>query len=308
MPNLALQVDHDAQASIALNEIDEPKPAPDEVVVGVAHAAANFAELRFAPALPNGMTLGYDAAGVVVQEADDGSGPPVGTRVVAFGPGAWAQRAVFKTDSIAVVPDSVGLADAAAIPMVGLTALRTLRSSGSLLDRKVLITGASGGVGRAAIQLASLGGAVVTAVSGSPQRADRLLELGATRVVGSLDEVAEPQDIVLENVGGPTLLAAWKLLGPGGIVHSIGWACGEPAELPVNAFFVLGPARTLSSFGDMVSPGTDLAYLIGLVEAGPLLPEIGWQGPWTDIDSAAAALAARQVPGKIVIDLPEAGG
>ena len=306
MPNLALLVDHEARAGITLSEMDEPKPASDEVVVGVAHAAANFAELRFAPVLPHGMTLGYDAAGVVVQTADDGSGPPVGARVVAFGAGAWAQRAAFKTDSIAVVPDTVGLADAAAVPMVGLTALRTLRSSGSLLDCKVLITGASGGVGRAAIQLASLGGAVVTAVSGSPERADRLRELGAARVVESLDDVTEPQDVVLENVGGPTLLAAWKLLGPGGVLHSIGWAGGEPAELPVNAFFVLGRARSLRSFGDMESPGADLAYLMGLVEAGGLLPEIGWKGPWTDIDSAAAALAARQVPGKIVIDVPEA--
>jgi len=81
---------------------------------------------------------------------------------------------------MAVVPDTVGLDHAAALPMVGLTALRSLRSTVPLLAKRVLITGASGGVGRMAIQLASLGGASVIAAVGSPERGRGLASLGLT--------------------------------------------------------------------------------------------------------------------------------
>ena len=302
--NQALQVNHSAQGAIALCEVGEPEPAPSQVVVQVVHASANFGELRFASVLPEGTTLGYDAAGFVTHAAADGSGPAVGSRVVAFGPGAWAQRAAFATDSVAAVPDSVGLMCAAAVPMVGLTALRTLRAIGPLLGKRILITGASGGVGRAAIQLGALGGASVTAVVGSAESGKGLADLGADRVLTSLDEVEGTVDAVLETVGGPSLLGAWNLLAPGGNLQSIGWASGQPAELPVNAFFSHGAARTISSFGDMASPGADLTYLMSLLETGRLSAEIGWQGPWTEVASAANALFERRVPGKIVLDLP----
>jgi NADPH:quinone reductase-like Zn-dependent oxidoreductase len=126
-----------------------------------------------------------------------------GTRVVAFGPGAWAQRAAFATANLTVVPDSVDLADAAALPLVGITALRTLRAAGPILGKRVLITGASGGVGRAAVQLARRGGAYVIASVGSPGRREGLAELGADEVVVGLDGIDQPVDVVLENVGGP---------------------------------------------------------------------------------------------------------
>lgn len=301
--NRALQVTPGAPASIALADVAEPGPASDQAVIEVAHASANFGELRFAEVLPAGMTLGYDAAGVVLQAAADGSGPAAGERVIAFGPGAWANRVAFSTDSLAVAPGSVDLAQAAALPLAGLTALRTLRALGSLIEKRILITGASGGVGRLAVQLARLGGAHVIAAVGSPASGTGLADLGAHEVVTSLDDVSEPVHGVLETIGGPTLHQAWSLLAPGGSLQTIGWASGEPAVLPVNAFFALGEARTISSFGNVTAPGPDLAILLRLVESGRLSPEVGWQGPWTDVAVAADELFGRRVPGKIVLDI-----
>ncbi|NUT32966.1 MAG: alcohol dehydrogenase, partial [Hamadaea sp.] len=127
-------------------------------MLDVRHISLNRGEIAFAGRRPAGTVHGFDAAGVVVRAAADGTGPAVGARVAAFGPGAWAERMAVDATAVAEIPDGVPLADAAALPMAGVTALRTLRSR-PILGRRVLITGASGGVGRYAVQLAALGGA-----------------------------------------------------------------------------------------------------------------------------------------------------
>ncbi|MFC4589132.1 zinc-binding dehydrogenase [Sphaerisporangium corydalis] len=300
----ALVADAQGAAGVRVGEVPEPVPERDEVLVEVLHASVNFGEMRYAAYRPPGTVMGHDAAGVVLRAAADGTGPPAGSRVVAFGPGAWAQQAVFGTGSVAEVPEQVDLAEAAALPMTGITALRTLRAAGPILGRRVLITGASGGVGRIAVQLARLGGAHVIASVGSPARGAGLAELGADEVVVGLDTIGRPVDVVLENVGGPHLVAAWGLLGPGGNLQSIGWASGEPAVFPPNSTFGLGPARTLSSFGDVTDTGPDLATLVGLLARGELSAEVGWRGAWDLVAEAADALFARRIPGKAVLDIP----
>jgi NADPH:quinone reductase len=293
----------DAPEGFRLTDLPDPVPGPGQVLVEVRHAAVNSGEVRHLGVWPAGSVLGYDASGHVVRGATDGSGPREGDRVVAFGAGAWASLAVFDVDSVAVVPEAVDLAEVAALPMVGLTALRTLRTSGALLGRRVLITGASGGVGRVAVQLARHGGAYVVAVVGSPARAAGLTELGADEVVVGLDAIADPVDVVLETVGGPSLVAAWGLLAPGGVLHSIGWASGEPAAFPVNSTFAPGAARTLRSFGDSSAAGPDLAVLVDLVARGVLRAPIGWRGSWRRLGEAADALRGRHVAGKVLLDL-----
>ena len=293
----------DTDEGFRLAEVPEPKPRADQVLVEVRHASVNFGEARYLGVQPAGTVLGYDAAGYVVQPAQDGTGPAVGERVVAFGPGAWAQRAVVDTDSIAVVPDGLLLAEAAALPLVGITALRTLRAAGSVLGRRVLVTGASGGVGRLAVQLARLGGGHVIASVGSQQRAEGLDALGANEVIIGLDRLTEPVDVVLENVGGTHLVTAWGLLKPGGSLQSIGWASGEPAVFPPNSIFAHGAAKTLQSFGDASNPGPDLATLVDLAARGVISVQVGWQGPWKRLGDAIRALLGRQVSGKAVIDL-----
>ncbi|MFI7691864.1 zinc-binding dehydrogenase [Nonomuraea sp. NPDC049655] len=287
-----------------LADVPEPVPGAGQALVEVRRTSVNFSELRHMDRLPEGVVLGYDAAGVVLRPAADGTGPAEGTRVAAFGAGAWAERAAFDTGSLAVVPDGVDLAVAAALPMSGLSALRSLRAAGVSLGSRVLVTGASGSVGTLAVQLARLAGAHVVASVSSPARAKTLGP--DVDVVTALDGVA-PVDVVIELVGGPTLVAAWGLLKPGGNLQSVGWASGQPAVFPPGSTFSLGPARSMNSFGDVSPPGPDLAFLLGLVAAGDLTVEIGRRVPWDRLDEAAAAQLDRTVTGKVVLDVGPAG-
>jgi NADPH:quinone reductase-like Zn-dependent oxidoreductase len=271
------------------------------VLVEVRHVSVNRGETVLARRADPGTVLGFDLAGVVVRTA--GGGPAVGERVAAFSPGAWAERVAVAPENLAVVPDGVDLAEAAALPMAGFTALRTLRTGGSLLGRRVLITGASGGVGRFAVQLAALAGAFVVASVGSPERGKGLAGLGAHQVVTGLDQVTDPVDLVLDTVGGSHFVAAYGLLAPGGNLQSIGWASGEPAVLPPGALFSPGPARTISSFGDAERPGPDIAVLLRLLAEGRLSAEVGWRGSWERAGDAFGAILGRRVAGKAVLDV-----
>src|SRR5215218_2383695 len=183
-----------------LRSVPDPEPAPDEVVVEVEAFSINRGELGLFARRTEGWRPGQDIAGRVVAPAA-GSGPAAGTRVVAMVDfGGWAQRAAVPVERLAPLPDTVEAERAAGFGVAGLAALRALRRGGRLLGSRVLITGASGGVGTFAVQLAAAGGAEVTALTGSHRDID-LEPLGADRVVTSLDEAEGDFDLVLESVG-----------------------------------------------------------------------------------------------------------
>src|SRR5919197_4239866 len=153
------------------------------------------------PDAPHGLRLG------------DAPGPQAGARVATFGSsGAWAERRAVDTAELAVLPDAVDLVAAAALPAAGVTALRALRRLGSVVGRRVLVSGASGGVGRFAVQLAARAGAHVIAAVGSTARGAGLTELGAAEVVVGLGGVTEPVFGVVDNVGGRLLADAFSLV------------------------------------------------------------------------------------------------
>ena len=143
-------------APIELREVAEPRPAPNEALLEVRAFSLNRGELRLFQIRPEGWRPGQDIGGVVLKPAADGSGPAAGTRVVALTDNAgWAERAAVPAHRMAVLPDNVLLEEAAALPVAGLTALRTLRHGAPLLGKRVLITGAPGGVGHLATQIAA---------------------------------------------------------------------------------------------------------------------------------------------------------
>jgi len=213
--------------------------------------------------------------------------------------GGWAERRVVDIDELAVVPADIDLAEASTLPVAGVTALRALRRCGPLLGRRVLVTGASGGVGRFAVQLAALGGAHVIASVGSAARGAGLRELGAAEVAVGLEGVTAPLHAVIDNVGGPQLVATWPLLGEGGVVQCIGTTSQQPAAFPS----LTGMLRTLAAFTKGPRSGEDLEYLMRLMQEGKLQVDIGWRGSWTRIAEASAALFGRQVAGKAVLDI-----
>ncbi|PRY40472.1 zinc-binding dehydrogenase [Umezawaea tangerina] len=300
----ALVVEHGDGGPVRFADVEEPLPAADEALVEIRHIGLNLGELRYAEEWPAGVIHGHDAAGVVVRAAADGSGPAEGARVaLGMAPYAWAERVAVRAAWLGVVPDGVELTDAAALGVAGVTALRVLRTR-SLLARKVLVTGASGGVGRFAVQLAALAGAEVTAQVGGPDRAAGLRELGARDVVTDLSTVDDRFDLVLDAVGGPDLARMWDLLADGGAVHLVGFASGQGTTFPAGALFGFGAPRTINTYGDATSPVTgELTDLLGLLATGRLSAQVGLRGDWKDVDDAVRALFAREVRGKVVLDV-----
>jgi len=297
-------VDPDAPAGLRVDHVEAPVPGPGQVVIDAHHASLNRGDLNDARSgrVPPGAVLGSDVAGVVVKTAK--AGPPVGARVVALATGAFAQRVVADVDALAVVPDSVDLAQAATLPVAGVAAVQALRAGlleAPIKGARVLVTGATGGVGRFAVQLAAFGGAHVIAVVGDPARAAELAELGADEVVTDLAQIDAPVDLVLDSVGGGQLVAAWLLLAPGGSVQCIGASSGEPATFP--PYSTVGPAKSLSSFLITAPVAPDLAALVRLVDEGSLRAPVAWRGPLARIGEAADALLARKIAGKAVLDL-----
>ena len=300
----ALFFDTDGSHGLRLGEVPDPVPRDFEALVAVGAVGLNFGELAFKPARHEPRAIfGWDAAGVVTKPAANGAGPPAGTRVVTFGwRGAWAELRAVDTAELAVVPDSVDLGAASALPVAGVTALQALRRLGAVIGRRVLVTGASGGVGRYAVQLAARAGADVIASVGGSERRTGLSELGAADVVIGLEGVSEPVSGVLDTVGGPQLADMLALLENGGTVQWIGRASRAPLTLEVPRVEQHRPWR-LEHFSVRTPFGPDLAYLVRLLAQGALDPQIGWRGPWDRAAEAADALLSREVKGKAVLDI-----
>jgi NADPH2:quinone reductase len=301
----AIVYDPSAHRGLRFAEVEPPSPGANQALVEVHAISLNFGELSFISQMRKaGEVPGWDAAGVVVRAAADGSGPAVGTRVATFGGNAWAEQRAVDTEQLARVPDSVDLGDASALPVAGVTALRALRALGSVKARRVLVTGASGGVGRFAVQLAHQAGAHVIAAVGSEKRGEGLRELGADEVVVGLDAITTPVFGVLDNVGGPLLAQAFSLIERGGSLQSIGAASKEPTTIDFEAERHRASGRSIGVFVVMSGAfGPDLEELLALLEKKQLDPQVGWRGDWEQIAEAADALLERRVAGKAVLDL-----
>src|SRR4051794_36483020 len=196
-------------APISLSMVEIPEPRADQALVAVEAYSINRGETYLLEAPRDGWRPGQDVAGRVVQAAADGSGPPAGTRVVGHAwDGGWTERVPIATDAVVALPDAISAPVAATLPLAGLTAVRLLRAAGSLAGRRVLITGASGGVGHFLVELAAAQGARITAIARTPERGDRLRALGAGAIAGRVEDTEEPFDVVFESVGGASLTAA----------------------------------------------------------------------------------------------------
>jgi len=294
------------QAPMALREVAAPQPQRNEALVEVRAFSLNRGELRSIRNNGEGWIPGQDVGGIVVRQAADGSGPPAGARVVALTDvSGWAQRVAVPSHRMALLPDQVSFSQAATLPVAGLTALRTLRHGAPLLGKRVLITGAAGGVGTIAVQLAARSGARVTAVVGRPERAAGLRELGALEVIEGIGQAAGRFALILESTGGASLLQAIKRVEAKGTVVVYGNSANEPTMIAF-ADFRPAPNARVQSFSYFTSEAEDrfapdLALLASLIADGSLKPQIGVERSWRDFTAVAEQLRDRRVSGKAVL-------
>lgn len=291
---------------VELREVPEPVATTSEAIVGVKAVSVNRGELRLLRARPEGWRPGQDVAGVVLQPAADGSGPRQGDRVVAWPEQeGWAEQVAVPTTHLARLDDAVGFTEAATLPVAGVTALRLLRLGGDLGGKKVLVTGASGGVGRFAVELATNDGASVTGVTASESRADGLTELGAASMIHDISSAEGEFDLILESVGGPSLEAAIRLVSPGGTIAVFGNSSDTPASISFGDFRGRPGARIEAFFvyesGEPPPFGEDLQLLADMIAAGRLHPQVGMKRSWVEASSVFHALANREVNGKAVL-------
>ncbi|MFC5007430.1 zinc-binding dehydrogenase [Dactylosporangium cerinum] len=288
-----------------IREVAEPERTANEALVAVRAFSVNRGELALLAARTQDWRPGQDVAGLVIEPAADGTGPARGTRVVAqVEQAGWAELVPVRTDRLAVLPGAVSIEQAASLPVAGLTALRVLRLGGDLLGRRVLITGANGGLGRFQTELAALAGASVTAVA-APVHTKELIALGATEVVANTADAADGQHLVAESVGGDSLAAALSRVAPGGTVVVCGTSSGAKTPIDIYDFIGHEGARLVSylSYAHPQPPGPDLGILVDLVATDRLHPTLGLAADWSQLDDVLAALQQRRLSGKAVLTI-----
>lgn len=301
---------------LRVTEVLRPTPSPNQVLVKVTASSVNPVDwklhngsFRFIMPVKMPSTPGFDVAGEVAE---------VGTNVTSFHPGdriyamldnrtggASAEYAVVSEKAAALMPSNINEKEAAAIPLAGLAALQALRKEGRLAaGQRVLIVGASGGVGHYAVQIAHALGAHVTGVC-STRNIDLIKGLGADRVIDykqQTDFATElPYDVVFDTVVSSPLKAFLSVMTKQAV-----YVCTLPNPILI-ARTVLMPFYSKRRVKPLMvkSSGKDLQYLTGLVEQGKLRSIIDQVFPLTELPSAHALSQKGRTCGKIVITVNE---
>jgi NADPH:quinone reductase len=307
----AVVVDPRAAGHLALRAVAPPSPGSNQALVRVAATSLNLGEVHRAQSAQEGAMLGWDVAGTIEQAAADGSGPPQGHRVVGLlNSGAWAELVAVSTDAMAELPDAVSFAQAATLPVAGLTALMAVERATGLLARKVLVTGASGGVGHFACQLAKLSGAHVVGLVRHREKEGFVRGAGADQVAVGEDATpaAEfgPYRLVVEAVGGKVLSQVLGMLGPDGVCVSIGVIGGMDISLDLRA--MRAPRSSLYKMLVFTEVSREpasigLGRLAQMVAEGRVKPHIEVEESWSRIGQVAEDLLQRRISGKAVLTM-----
>jgi NADPH:quinone reductase len=283
-------------------DLPEPEPRDGELVMSVKAYGINRGELSLVNERPDGFRPGQDVAGIVMQTANRPGAPPVGARVLGlvdwYG---WAERVAIPLEHVAVIPDAVSFERAATLPVSGVTALRAVRLGGELNGKNVLVTGAVGGVGQLAVQLATAEGAEVTALVRQHQK-EEAKALGARFVVTALNDEGPRFELVLDGVGGATLLGALHRLVPDGTLAMYGVLAGK-ASLDIFDFASCPNAKLVGLFLHEPGPhcGEELAVLLEHLAHERLRPVIGFTDDWTHTAHALSEMRASRVRGKAIL-------
>lgn len=303
---------------------DAPRLGAGQVRVAVRAAAVNFPDVlivanQYQISIPTPFVPGSEYAGTVTEVGDGVDVLAVGDRVFGTGiVGAFAEELVVGPASLTKTPDGVDDAHAAAFGVAHRTAFHVLRSTARVhAGDEVIVLGAGGGVGLAAVQLAVALGATVTAVASSPEKLEVAHRCGATRLVdhraGPLRDALKAAlpggaDVVVDPVGGDRSEPALRALHYGGRFVSVGYASGVIPKIPLNLVLLKGVHVLGFQMIDFVTHHPDEmlrneAELMELLGSGRATPHIGATFP---LDEAAAALqhvATGKAIGKTVLSV-----
>jgi NADPH:quinone reductase-like Zn-dependent oxidoreductase len=314
--------DYGSPDVLALQSIDRPSVGDSQVLVKVHSASVNPLDwhyVRGTPYIgrldmglrkPKITRLGVDFAGTIVS---------VGTSVTRFKPGdevfgartgAFAEYVTARADRIALKPANISFEQAAAVPVAALTALQGLRDHGKLqAGQKVLINGASGGVGTFAVQIAKALGAEVTGVC-SGRNVEMVRSIGADHVIDYTKEDftkrPERYDVVIDNVGNHSLSAMRHIMQPSGRYVMVGGPSGrwlDPMPRALGALVQsMFASQEMSMFISQLNE-KDLTLLAEMMQAGKITPVIDRRYPLAEVPAAVAYLETGRARGKVIITI-----
>ena len=300
--------------------LNRPEPTGDGVRIAVAAAGVSFPDAlltrgryQLRPEPP--FVPGAEVSGVVA-DAPEGSGVRPGQRVAAFpGLGGFAETVLVPPHLVFPLPDEVDIEVAAGLPMNLLTVHFALLDRGRLqAGERVLVHGAAGGIGVAAVQLAAARDAEVIAVTSSPEKAEVARAAGAHHIVaadGFRDAVqdatdGEGVDLVLDPVGGDRVTDSLRCLRRRGRLLVVGFTAGSIPEVKVNRLLlnnldVVGVGWGAHWLAEPGYPAEQWAELLPDLRAGRLQPPIGGRYPFEDAAEAVASLEERRALGKVLL-------
>jgi NADPH:quinone reductase-like Zn-dependent oxidoreductase len=304
-----------------VEQIEKPTPEDDQVLVRVHSASINPLDFHYMTGTPYIMRIdgGFGAPKVPRLGVDfAGTVEAVGPKVQRFKPGdavfgarfgSFAEYVAVRENRIAPKPANVTFEQAAAVPVAALTALQGLRDSGQLrAGQKVLVNGASGGVGTFAVQIAKALGAEVTGVC-STRNVDMVRSLGADHVVDytkqNFTQGDARYDVILDNIGNHPLLAYRRVMKPDGTYVMIGGPKTDKWLGPLGkaaGIYVIKPFVS-QKYGLMLSEmnGEDMAFLVDLMESGKVTPIIDRRYTLDQIRDAMRYLSTGRARAKVVI-------
>jgi len=306
---------------VEIRDLPSQPLAPGQVRVRVGAAAVNFPDVllvanKYQISVPPPFVPGSEYAGVVTEIAGDTGEFIVGDRVTGTSlVGAFTEEVVAPAASLKAIPDGIDDRTAASFGVAHRTAYHTLRSVARLQPgERLVVLGAGGGVGLAAVQLGVALGASVTAVASSQDKlavaekygAEHLIDHRAGDLRGALKQMLpEGADVVVDPVGGDLSVPALRSLGRGGRFVTVGYASGTIPEVPLNLVLVKGLRIMGFQFQDLDPEEyrRNEAELVDLLISGRAVPHIGAHYPLDDVSRALRHVADGLAIGKVVVDI-----
>uniref|UniRef100_A0AAU3H3F5 Zinc-binding dehydrogenase n=1 Tax=Streptomyces sp. NBC_01401 TaxID=2903854 RepID=A0AAU3H3F5_9ACTN len=293
----------------------EPVPGPGQVLIRVEAAGVGYVDVMarngdYQPLAEPGFVPGVEAAGTVAAVGEAADEHWVGRRVfVLTGTGAYAESVVADVRDIVRVPEGVSAADAVALGVNALVAGLGLKRANVREGERVLVRGAGGGIGLMAVQLAALSGGVVTAITSSPERGERLRGLGAAHVqdrAAGEDGSEDTYDIVVDPVAGPDLGRYIETLRPDGRYLLVGAAGGAPEPAALGSLLTTyhnSPTLLAFSLNSVSSEtvGEEAAELFGRAARGELRAVVDERIPLAEARRAHERIESTPVFGKITL-------